>query len=44
MFDQYFIIGPSSSGKTTYANKHYSSSKYTIIDSDNVWYDLAKKK
>ena len=38
----YIILGgPSSVGKTTYALKHYQD--YYIIDSDVVWFELAKE-
>ena len=38
----YIILsGPSSVGKTTYAQKHYKD--YFIIDSDDVWFELAKE-
>lgn len=38
----YIILGgPSSVGKTTYALKHFKD--YFIIDSDDVWFELAKE-
>ena len=37
---QILLVGPSSVGKTTYAIKKYSSNKYCLIDSDQVWYLL----
>ena len=39
--DIIILAGPSSIGKTTYANKNFKN--YTIVDSDKVWFDLAKK-
>lgn len=39
---KYIILaGPSSIGKTTYAKKYYKN--YNIIDSDDIWYKLAKE-
>lgn len=39
---KYIIIcGPSSVGKTTYASKYFKD--YKIIDSDNIWFELAKE-
>ena len=39
---KYIILcGPSSVGKTTYASKKYKN--YKIIDSDEVWFELAKE-
>ena len=39
---KYIILcGPSSVGKTTYAKKKYKD--YKIIDSDEVWFELAKE-
>ena len=35
------LSGPSSVGKTTYAKNKYK--KYTIIDSDDIWFELAIK-
>ena len=35
------LAGPSSVGKTTYAKKKYKN--YPIIDSDDVWFELAIK-
>lgn len=37
------ITGPSTVGKTTYSIKKYNNNKYCLIDTDVVWFILAKK-